>query len=390
MTLDIAKFHRTCPIHPEHKPWFVLQGPDGFYIEHNCPFGCSSSGSNAGMIGNAAIDIWIHEDVKPIVKYEDDMNIFRFAISGGPNPDGSFTPYSYPYDRSLALSLIAPLKIPWHPDKGQDFSPSFTYLGFFWDIPNRTVTLHDAKREKFLTRVNNFIASFSGARCQMQDVMKIHGSLCHIAYIYPEGQNRLPSLSNFICTFQNDTFSHRFPPKSLISDLTWWKTTLSRGRVSRPLTSRGNPTDLHIFVDASTSWGIGIVFGMRWDAWKTSAEWRGPSQDIGWLEGVAVELVIYMLEEKGIEDAHILVHSDNQGVIGAFDKGRSRNFEVNLSIRRSSSILAARNISISLTYIESEVNPADPISRGILGLPADRLFSNFPLPGELKPFLLHA
>jgi hypothetical protein len=39
------------------------------------------------------------------------------------------------------------------------------------------------------------------------------------------------------------------------------------------------------------------------------------------LEGVALELLIYMLEEQKIYDAHILLHSDNQGIIGAFDKG---------------------------------------------------------------------
>jgi hypothetical protein len=201
MTLDITKFHRTCPIHPEHKPWFVLRGPDGFYTDGCCPFGCSSSSSNAGMISNASIDIWQKEGVTPIIKFEDDLNIFRFPIAGGPNSDGTFTPYTYAYDCPQALSHIASLNIPWHPDKGQDFSTSFTYLDFSWDIENKSVTLHDHKCEKFLNRVNNFLASFSGAHCQLLDVMKIHGSLCHIMYIYPDGRNRLPSLSNFICTF---------------------------------------------------------------------------------------------------------------------------------------------------------------------------------------------
>ena len=341
------------------------------------------------MIGNAAVDIWEKEKVGPTVKFEDDLNSFRFPISGGHNPDGTFIPYTYAYDRAEALARIAPLRIPWHCDKGQDYASTFTYLGFFWDIENKTVTLHDGKREKFLNRVNNFLASFSGGRCQMRDVMKIHGSLCHIAYIYPDGRSRLPSLSNFICTFEDNDFIYRYPPKSLISDLTWWKATLSQGRISRTLIPRGSPLDLHIFVDASTSWGIGVLIGNQWDAWKTSANWRGPSRDIGWLEGVALELLVYVIEEKGLHDLHILVHSDNQGVIGAFDKGRSRNFEVNLSIRRTSCVLSANNLSLALEYIESEENPADPISRGITGSPADRLFSTFALPEELNPFLTH-
>ncbi len=80
--------------------------------------------------------------------------------------------------------------------------------------------------------------------------------------------------------------------------------------------------------------------------------WCGPGRDIGWLEGVAVELVVYALDELGLRDCCIRVFSDNVGVIGAFDKGCSRNFEVNLSIRRAAAIMASRNITLDLTYID--------------------------------------
>jgi hypothetical protein len=142
-------------------------------------------------------------------------------------------------------------------------------------------------------------------------------------------------------------------------------------------------------VDASTSWGISIIYGDRWDAWRSIEGWEGQFRDIGWLEGVALELLIYVLEEQGIRDSHIILHSDNQGVIGAFDKGQSRNFKVNLSIQRSSSVLAASNISISVIYIESKLNPADPISCGITGPAANQLLSSFLLPQELQPFIVH-
>jgi hypothetical protein len=148
------------------------------------------------MIGNASVDIWEKEGVMPIVKFEDDLNIFCFSIAGDPNPDGTIIPYTYGYDHPQVLSHIASLNIPWCPDKSQNFSTSFTYLGFSWDIENKSITLHDHKRKKFLNCVNNFLASFSGAHCQMQDMMKIHGSLCHIVYIYPDRCNHLPSLLN--------------------------------------------------------------------------------------------------------------------------------------------------------------------------------------------------
>jgi len=95
-TLDIEKFHRTCTVLPDHKPWLVLQGyKDHFYIDHTHPFGESCASSNAGMIANAMVDIWIGEGVGPILKYEDDLNILRFPVQDGPFKDGQ---QSYAYD----------------------------------------------------------------------------------------------------------------------------------------------------------------------------------------------------------------------------------------------------------------------------------------------------
>ncbi|KAJ3991452.1 hypothetical protein F5050DRAFT_1868572 [Lentinula boryana] len=48
-----------------------------FYINHcNC-FGASSANSNAGMIGNAIVDIWRTRNIKSAFRYEDDFSIWR-------------------------------------------------------------------------------------------------------------------------------------------------------------------------------------------------------------------------------------------------------------------------------------------------------------------------
>jgi hypothetical protein len=99
MVLDIAKFHRTCPIQPDDKRWFVLQGPSSFYIEHDCPFGCSSSSSNAGMIASAVVDIWEAEGVSPVVRYEDDLAPFRFPTASSIDTTSGMVSYSYAYNR---------------------------------------------------------------------------------------------------------------------------------------------------------------------------------------------------------------------------------------------------------------------------------------------------
>jgi hypothetical protein len=69
--------------------------------------------------------------------------------------------------------------------------------------------------------------------------------------------------------------------------------------------------------------------------------------------------------------SNFLVQLDNQGMIGVFAKGHCPSFEINLSVCRALSILAARNIHLQLRYVKSAKNPADPISCGKMGLLGD-------------------
>lgn len=90
-TLDIEKFHCTCSVLPDHKPWLIVQGQSGeFYIDHAHSFSASCTSRNAGMIVNAVVNIWTATGVKPILKYKDDLNIFRFPVADGPFVDGKY------------------------------------------------------------------------------------------------------------------------------------------------------------------------------------------------------------------------------------------------------------------------------------------------------------
>lgn len=91
----------------------------------------------------------------------------------------------------------------------------------------------------------------------------------------------------------------------------------------------------------------------------------------------------------GIGNTRLIIYSDNQGTIGPFEKGRSRNFHINLSVRRTYAVLASLFITPQLVYIKSEANPADPISRRDLGSAEKRIIiTSLSLPDELRtPFI---
>jgi hypothetical protein len=358
-TFDIEKFHRTCSVLPDHKPWLVVQGKPGeFFIDHTHPFGAACASSNAGMIANAIVDIWKAEGIDPILKYEDDIAVFRTPISEGQHSEGSFR---YAYDRSDALKVIAPLKIPWHPNKGMKlFASLLVFLGLLWDLNNRRVSLPENKRLKFLSRVNSFIAQFSQRRCSLRDIEKLHGSLCYLSFVYPDGRSRLPSLSNFSTKFNGNGYIRLYPPHSLITDLKWWFAKLSEIGNFRQLSPRGPVLDMGIFVDASTSWGIGIVIDQRWKGFQLAPDWKIPGRDITWLETLAIEILFGIIASSGISNRNLLIHSDNQGTIGAMAKGRSPNFHINLSVRRTYTILSSILVVPTIIYIPSADNPADP------------------------------
>lgn len=77
-------------------------------------------------------------------------------------------------------------------------------------------------------------------------------------------------------------------------------------------------------MDASTSWGIGLLINKQWAAWKLLLNWDTNGRDIGWAESIAVELATLWVTEQQHFDAEITIHGDNTSVIAnAYKKGRS-------------------------------------------------------------------
>ena len=71
------------------------------------------------------------------------------------------------------------------------------------------------------------------------------------------------------------------------------------------------------------------MVGDAWATWRLLPGWNTAGRDIGWAEGIALEMAVYWLVASKFHDADVIFRSDNTGVVGAFWKGWSRNAACN-------------------------------------------------------------
>jgi hypothetical protein len=128
---------------------------------------------------------------------------------------------------------------------------------------------------------------------------------------------------------------------------------------------------------------VGVVIGKEFDRFRLAPDWctaGGESRDIGFAEFAAVELgVFFLFSSFNISNKHLLVHSDNQGVVHAWAGRSSRNPTQNRVCARLLHLLSSRRCFLTLEYVSSANNPADKPSRGF-DLPGyrRRTFKGFP------------
>ena len=177
------------------------------------------------------------------------------------------------------------------------------------------------------------------------------------------------------------------PNQSVLTDIAWWRKQLTSPFCGSILSKPPPPSPVEFWVDASSSWGIGIILDLKWDAWQLHPGWDKDGRNIGWAEIVAIELGLLFAVHQGYSDMHFLIRSDNQGVIHAIQGGKSRSPEQNLVLQRITLLLSHHRLWIFSLYVPSLDNLADPPSRGLPAPGRSRATSSLSLPSSLQPFL---
>ena len=96
------------------------------------------------------------------------------------SPEGKAAGEVFSYSLKDIDQISEQLGIPWQKKKDCDFSDSFTFTGFLWNIPLRTVTLPEAKKAKYRQAILDWNKSRTHI---LHEVQKLHGKLLHVTQI---------------------------------------------------------------------------------------------------------------------------------------------------------------------------------------------------------------
>ena len=414
---DVAEAYRTIPAKSAQWPGLVirLQADDQFAVNTCNNFGLSSAGGAYGMVADAGTDIFRGQGMGLLAKWVDDHVFFRvprvhlskynaqraewrreIQAHGGRRQEGSRIWYggkTLPNDaveefdedcsaelRNLADSSPRPaadrefayadadidklsiyLGIRWEASKSIPFGEEVSYLGFRWDLRTRVVHLPNEKKARYLAVIGEWKEKRTHDLIETQ---RLYGKLLHATLVIPAGRARLTSLEAMLASFNDHPFRPHTPPRSTPEDLEWWQHQLRRPDVSIPIPRPRPLTDYSAYSDASSGFGVAITVGPRWRAWRLADGWKSRGRDIQWAEAVGFELLAICVCALSGQGEHVLLYSDNRGVVEGWWKRCSANGPTNKVFRRILQLSEDRGRAIHTRYVPSAKNPADGPSRG--------------------------
>ncbi|KAF8700299.1 hypothetical protein RHS03_06679, partial [Rhizoctonia solani] len=354
-TFDVDAAYHCIPIHPSNQSSTIVAWKDNLYVDHCAPFGATSLNGLFARCGDAMLIILEASLGCRVVKWVDNYVIIR------PPPGflGGDTSKQDIYNLALLLGW------PWKLSKTKNFAYTFDFLGFYWCIPNREVSIPLKKRKKFLSKISTWL---DADRVSLKLTQQLIGSLVHCTNVVVEGRAWLAGLIQFSAAFPHNhasRFVSRPKPTYAVHNALWWQNRLVSASCTRNISPPPTAFLLEFFMDASTSFGIAIIVDNHWAAWRLLQGWKSGGRNIGWAKILALEMTLEAAIAYGLQDSLLHFRSDNQGVVFAMAAGRLRNLEQNNAIKRIFARSSLFGLQIQTSYIALEDNPANPPLRGM-------------------------
>lgn len=248
--------------------------------------------------------------------------------------------------------------------KYAEFADQQAFIGFIWNIKDRTVSLSATKLLQRRQALDEFWEKQSWKKNELE---KINGKLNHLTLILPQLRAYLSNNFRWLASWTRPV--HMKAPRDVLDDMSFWRTDLTTLKPTRliPDTVEWN---IGWVGDASTEYGIGVIVGTHWAQFKWKEGWNtpknGPKRSIAWAETVAIRLGLLMVTQlHQVAGRTLSCLSDNTTTNSVVDRLRSRDFWVNEEWKTIQRMLIGLDCSVKTHYVWSKDNEADCLLRGI-------------------------
>jgi hypothetical protein len=292
-TLDWLNAYQNCAVRRDELWLGCIHWHDVFYVDNSLKFGGKSPSHEFEGPSSAFTDVATAKGLGDFIHWVDNDEACQEPTNNSP-------PYTYAFSTDDIIVLGKELGITFPPEKVSPFSFQSKYFGFIWHWDLKEVRIPEDKR---VAVQEALVIAKELPKVSLATLHSLCGKLSHFSMVVPEGRSRMRGLWQRLakmeaaCKSPNTSWS--WSP-SQTHDLDWWESTLASPNVGMKLCTHPTPDkSLPLFCEASTSWGIGIVIGNRFDRFKLLPGWDSPSsgsRSIGWAEFAAVELLISSLQ----------------------------------------------------------------------------------------------
>lgn len=363
--LDLKSAYRIVPVHPQDRPLLAVQWDGEVLIDSALPFGLRSAPKIFTAIADALMWVMQQRGVTQVLHYLDD-----FLFVGKPD--------SHECARNLAIALevCSDLGVPVAPQKIEGPDTCLSFLGIQVDSVTSQLSLPHLKLSRLRDEIHKW---YNRKKCTKQELQSLLGQLNHAASVIGPGRTFMRDLIDHLKTAAAP--HHHIRLNSFArADIAWWAVFMESWNGISYLP--GRPPLVHIYSDASGSWGAGTFWGCHWLQLQWPLSWL--SENIATKELVPIVAAVAVWGRRW-SGSPVCCHCDNMAVVAAINAGRARYPPVNRLLRCLFFFTAHYKLSLSAVHIPGAANViADAISRNYPLSPFPQLTSH---PAIIPPTL---
>ncbi len=233
------------------------------------------------------------------------------------------------------------------------------YLGFIINSKTMTVALPVAKRQRITKAVQRAIKLLRQQRpTTIREAAKVIGLLVSATLATRYGKAHYRSLEEAkLKALQLNKFNFNAPfvwPSDCLPDLQWWLRELRNC-----CTSFEEPVPTTTIITDASLEGWGAIWGER-------SVFGGWEKDESRIDELELQAVLIALQTFPVAEHHrvILARCDNTVAVAYLNHMGGRIPRLNVIAKKIWSLLEAHNAFLIATYIPTDENPADKLTRG--------------------------